>query len=149
MKDNLVKTPDGPAIDIDLLDRDGLLALHVTLSKKSAEIRAQLDRAEESRTRADATWMASTRSALAITSVQLNRIQLRLSRLKAGRRAEHFKTIAHQVCDKHLAFLHAFFRVARTQLAEHDFKSICEAARVGEAKVTCETCGQAAIEKTP
>lgn len=147
MKDNLVKTPDGPAIDIDLLDRDGLLALHVTLSKKSAEIRAQLDRAEESRTRADATWMASTRSALAITSVQLNRIQLRLSRLKAERRAEHFKTIAHHIRDEHLAFLHVFFREARSRLGEQEFKSLCEVARVGQADVTCEKCGQAAAKE--
>jgi hypothetical protein len=137
-------------LSLDGLSRERLLERKMGLDDEVASLKTQLERAIAKQVShgyyADPAWFQQTREKVRALGREVARVNARLSQMRAAERAENRARQAGAVVDKHLAFLHAFFRAAKRELSTGEFEALVEIAHdyidTGTA-FDCSHCGQA------
>jgi hypothetical protein len=135
---------------LDGLSRERLLELKLALDDELAGLKTQLERAAARQHSdgyyADPAWFQQTREKARAVGREVSRIATRLGQLRSAEKAQNRARHQGAIADKHIAFLHAFFRAAKRELSEGEFEALVEISHdhidTGTA-FDCDTCAQA------
>lgn len=119
-------------IDIETLDRRGLLDLLTELEADANNIKGQIADAQQERRRtgqfADPEWFRKANTALRILNNNKQRLQRRVGMLGELEREKNRILNGSKFRDKHQQFLHAFFRAAKRELPEATLDAVVKVA---------------------